>query len=396
MSTLNYIGSKKSLLHFLDFVVKIINEKIINKNITNRENNNLRNINFLDGFAGTGIVGKYFNDKYGYITHSNDLEYYSYIISYALLKVPYSGKLEDLINELDLLETPIDKEKYTLISKYYSEYGKNKKDDEDEEIIRKFWTSENALKADAIIENIQNKLDNEIITQEEYYFLLASLLSSFDKYANTASVYGAFLKKYKPCALKKYELKPIHTNLIIKNRKNNKIYNEDINSPTITNNNYDIAYLDLPYNSRQYSANYHPLNFISKYDSNIIPYGSTGLLKNSNKSFYSKKITANNKKADKNVLTVFTELIENLNTKYILLSYNNEGLMDSKTIINVLEKKGKTTLYKYKYKKFKSQKAQINDYVYEYLYLCEVGIEGKYKSYRVVEENNNNKNDNKD
>ena len=77
-------------------------------------------------------------------------------------------------------------------------------------------------------------------------------------------------------------------------------------------------YLDPPYNNRQYSANYHPLNYIAKYDASIIPYGKTGLLKNSNKSNYS---------ISKNVENSFNSLIENINTKFILLSYNNEGLL---------------------------------------------------------------------
>ena len=354
MSTLNYIGSKKTLLNFIDYVLKKINGNFKNKN----------NIRFLDGFSGSGIVSKFVSEKYNYIVHSNDLEHYSYIICYAILKVPYTQKLEDKINELNELESTDNKD-YNLITENYSEKGKEK---------RKFWSTQNAEKADAIIENIETELANKNITEDEYKFLLASLLSSVDKVANTASVYGAYLKKYKTSALKDLELKPIHTNEEIGNYDKNTNFNADINSKTITDNNYDIVYLDPPYNNRQYSSNYHPLNFIAKYDSSIVPYGKTGLLENSNKSNYS---------ISKNVETSFTSLIENLNTKYILLSYNNEGLMSSDTIKSILEKKGKTTLYKYQYKKFKSQTTQEDECVYEYLYLCEVGQKGNYLSYIV-------------
>jgi len=91
-SVLNYIGSKKSLLTFIENVINDIN---YDKN---------KNIIFFDGFAGTGIVGKYFNDKYNFAIHSNDLEYYSYIVSYATLKVPYTQKIENKINELNKLK----------------------------------------------------------------------------------------------------------------------------------------------------------------------------------------------------------------------------------------------------------------------------------------------------
>jgi adenine-specific DNA methylase len=63
-----------------------------------------------------------------------------------------------------------------------------------------------------------------------------------------------------------------------------------------------------------------------------------------------------------------------------MLSYNNEGLMSSNTIKKILEEKGKTTLYKYEYKKYKSQSKVQNQTVYEYLYLCEVGKEGQFSS----------------
>ena len=80
-------------------------------------------------------------------------------------------------------------------------------------------------------------------------------------------------------------------------------------------------------------------------------------------------------------------LIPLLYQDYILLSYNNEGLMSSDTIKNILKEKGKTTLYKYEYKKFKSQKNDENKKVYEYLYLCEVGKDGKFSSVIINHKN---------
>jgi adenine-specific DNA-methyltransferase len=358
MSTLNYIGSKKSLLDFIDYVIgEIIDDKFDDTN----------KVKFLDGFAGSGIVGKFFNQKYDFNIYSNDLEYYSFVISYSLLKVPYSNKLENIINQLNLLTKPIKSDKFNLITENYSEKGKEK---------RMFWTIPNAEKADAIMENILDSIDKKIITKDEYFFLLASLLSSFDKVANTASVYGAFLKKYKSASLKSLIIKPIHTDINIVNSDINQVFNNDVNSNTITNSKYDIVYLDPPYNSRQYSSNYHPLNFIAKYDDNIIPYGKTGLIEKSNKSKYSIK---------KSVSDSFTNLIDNLDTKFIMVSYNDEGLMDSDTIVKILESKGKVSLYKYEYKKFKSQLTQISDTVFEYLYLCEVGKKGEFKTFIITD-----------
>jgi adenine-specific DNA-methyltransferase len=60
-----------------------------------------------------------------------------------------------------------------------------------------FFTEDNAKKADAIRTQIEKLREEKTINENEYYFLLESLLQSLDKVANTTSVYGAFLKKFK-------------------------------------------------------------------------------------------------------------------------------------------------------------------------------------------------------
>ena len=103
------------------------------------------------------------------------------------------------------------------------------------------------------------------------------MINSIDKHANTASVYGAFLKSLKKSAVKDFELELLP---IIDGNKDGKVYNEDINI-LIKKIKGDILYLDPPYNARQYSANYHLLETISKYDNPIIK-GKTGLRDYSN------------------------------------------------------------------------------------------------------------------
>jgi adenine-specific DNA-methyltransferase len=90
MNTLNYIGSKQTLCPIL---TKIINAEIPD----------LKSHSFLDMFAGTGSVGFRFQD----ITNNcsaNDLEYYSYIINYALIKTPYSIKLQLILDDCNALD----------------------------------------------------------------------------------------------------------------------------------------------------------------------------------------------------------------------------------------------------------------------------------------------------
>ena len=340
--TLNYIGSKKKLIDFLDIPIS----KIVKDNMV-----------FLDGFAGTGIVGNSFYNKYNLSIIANDLEYYGYIINYSQLCVSYSKKLEKIIDEInkDLINFKENESKeidnYNLITQNYSPKGCEK---------RKYWTINNAMKADYIRYKIDKLKEGKKIDNNEHIYLIGCLLVSIDVIANTACVYGAYLKNFKKSAEEDLILKPIHKN---ENVKNNKVFNTDINSDTIYNQNYDICYLDPPYNNRQYSANYHPLNYIAHYDKNLEIYGKTGLIKNYNKSKYCNK---------SNAIDMLTELIDKLKTKHILLSYNNEGIMNFDIIKELLINKGKVILYKKAYKKFKSNSTQKNEDIFEYLFHCEI------------------------
>jgi len=348
----NYIGSKKSLLDFIDIPIS----KIIKKY--------KKDIVMLDGFAGTGIVGMHFQSKYINVhVIANDLEYYSYIINFAQLCVPFTDKLKKIINTINS-EKVQNKKNFNLISMNYSPKGESE---------RMFWTQENAEKADYIKYVIDKHVKNNNITTEDAIFLNASLLSSMDKVANTASVYGAFLKKFKNTALQKLELKPIHTNETL-NGKENKVYNNDINSDEIINQKYDIVYLDPPYNQRQYSSNYHPLNYIAKYDKDIEVYGKTGLLKDSNKSKYCQK---------KEAYEMLSHLVTNLKTTHIILSYNNEGIIEFDKIKELLTNLGKVILYMKPYKKFKSNEKQEDEDVYEYLFHLEKSDKKEFKIEKI-------------
>ena len=63
---MNYIGSKLSLLEFLENSIN----KVVDKDCHV----------FCDLFAGTGIVGNYFKKK-GYKIIANDIQYYSFVLN---------------------------------------------------------------------------------------------------------------------------------------------------------------------------------------------------------------------------------------------------------------------------------------------------------------------------
>ena len=309
---MNYIGSKYSLMDFLTETIATVAGTQTNKV-------------FADLFAGTGVVGKTFKEK-GYKVISNDIQYYSYVINKHLIEniPPLDIKKLEYINELGETEG--------FIYKNYcvgSGSGRN------------YFTDSNGKKCDSIRIELERLKNSGEIDESQYYYLLASLINSIDKYANTASVYGAFLKQIKKSAAKDFELELLP---IIPGDKESEAHNENIND-LIKKIEGDILYLDPPYNARQYCTNYHVLETIARYDAPELK-GKTGLRE------YSKQ------KSDfcspRTVVNAFEEVIREANFDYIFLSYNNEGLMPFEVIKSVMEKYGKYEMFTKDYRRFKA------------------------------------------
>ena len=140
---------------------------------------------------------------------------------------------------------------------------------------------------------------------------------------------------------------------------------EDVND-LITKINGDILYLDPPYNARQYSANYHILETIAKYDNPALR-GITGLrdYEQQKSSFCSKRTAP----------AALDTLIKNADFGYIFLSYNNEGLMSADTIRDIMSAYGKYSVYTKEYKRFKADKDEnrriAGSEVVEYIHCLE-------------------------
>jgi adenine-specific DNA-methyltransferase len=330
---LNYIGSKHKLSSFLK------------KSITSVVGNDLSNLVFCDLFAGTGIVGRNFKPIVKQVI-ANDVEFYSYVLNRNYIG---NSKIIEIDEKLVFLNNLEGKEGF--IFQNYCENGLQN---------RLYFSAENGQKIDAIRQQIEEWKNTNEISDDQYFFLLASLIESADKVANTASVYGAYLKKLKKSAQKRLVLKPANFD-VSKNVHN--VYNEDSNL-LIKKIKGDILYLDPPYNARQYGSNYHLLNTIAIYDL-FEPQGKTGL-RNYYRSAYCKK---------NEVKKSFEELIKNANFTYIFLSYNNEGLMAENEVRTIMEKYGKYSLKTTNYQRFKADKTENRNHkataTVEYLHILE-------------------------
>ena len=328
---MNYIGSKNKLSGFID---KVVNSCV---------GDDLSDKVFCDLFAGTGCVGNNFKSRVKTVI-SNDLEYYSYVLNRnSIENVTNLENSMDYIMKLNIL-TPIE----GFIFDNYCSGG---------DTDRLYFSDSNGKKIDSVRQQIE-RWKKDGMSDDLYYHLLASLLESADKVANTASVYGAYLKKLKKSAQKEMIIVPAK---FTKGGINNKVYNCNSND-LINDISGDILYLDPPYNARQYGSNYHMLNTIALYD-DFIPKGKTGL-RPYNKSQYCSKQSVN---------SAFECLIKNSKFNYIFLSYNNEGLMSEDVVKNIMSKYGEYELFSTEYKRFRADKEHKRNHksnkTYEYLHV---------------------------
>ena len=343
-----YLGNKYSLTNFIKKIVK----------------ENCKNINIVaDVFSGTGSVLEIFKDKQ---LITNDLLYCNYISNYAWFSnEDYSE--EKIINIVY---------KYNMIKISENNYVR-------ENFADTFFSADDCSKIGYIREDIEKIYKNKEINYKEYSILITILLYAMDRIANTVGHYDAYRKNIE------FD-KELYLGIMLPDKnlnKDNKCYNKDANE-LVKNIDCDLLYLDPPYNSRQYSDAYHLLENIANWKKPKVFGIARKMDRKVIKSSYC-TIEATSK---------FKELIENTNARYILLSYNNmsekgndrsNAKISDKDILEILEKKGKVTIFEEEYKVFSTGKSNVKDNK-ERLFLCEVEEEkiisspfnytgGKYK-----------------
>ena len=323
-----YLGCKHQLLDFLDEIVK----------------NNCQKANsFVDLFAGTGVVANHFHKK-GMKVVLNDLlpsNYEIYKCWFGTQKVDLQ-KVERILEQLNNIKGKTGYITKTFGGKYFSEY--------------------NAKKIDAIREEIINI---EGINTREKAVLLTSLVYAADKVANTVGHYDAYMHK----STKNHKIALKLPNIEVSGVQA-EIYNMDANV-LVDEIRGDIVYIDPPYNSRGYENNYHVLD-------NLVTWGKPKVEGKCNKYIGRKSLSSEYSK--KTASEAFSDLIDKLNCKYILVSYNNmekkgtarsNALISKKQIVNILSRRGKVKIFEKNFKQFTTGKSKLENHK-ELIYFCEV------------------------
>lgn len=333
-----YIGCKAKLV---DWIFDIIQ----------RETNDCHS--FCDIFAGTGSVANRAFSLYERVV-VNDFLYSNNIIYKAFFQD--SGWDRDKI--IDILDRYNSIDSDTLGDNYFSvNYGD------------KFFDIKTARQIGFIRDDIASL--QPTLTEKEYAILLASLIYSIDRLANTLGHYEAYIRK--AIAPRRLTLRMVDAG----NFNQAEIYREDSNR-LARRINTDIVYIDPPYNSRQYSRFYHLLENLVKWEKPKL-FGVAMKPKEENMSDYCRN----------SAFAAFQDLVANINARYLVVSYNNtykskssssENKIKLEQIEDALNNCGETHIYEHSYSPFNSGKTEFEDHK-EYLFVTHVDNDRRNRAF---------------
>lgn len=349
---MRYIGNKEN-------IVDKIHSILVKHGVTGET--------FFDFFSGTTNVARYYK-KLGYKIYSSDIMYLSFCLQKAYIENGVEPTFEKLLSNIELnverlFATPLE-----LVLKYLNAVPdvkgfiyNNYTPEGTKDLLqpRMYFSNENGMRIDAIRQKIEQWHQLHLISDSEYYILLSCLIETVSFYANVAGVYAAFHKKWDPRAVKRLKMRPIE---IIPNSSQNFVHFGD-SLDVVRDYKVDILYLDPPYNERQYLPNYHLVETIAAYDNPNIR-GVTGM-----RNYDKQKSTFCNAKT---ALRDLEFVAKNAKYKYLVLSYNSEGIMQESDIVETLSKFGEVTLEEFQHLRFKSNNnglAKTKKHVEEQLYI---------------------------
>ena len=300
-------------------------------------------MSFFEVFAGTSVISSQMTAQMKRIVLNDTLQ------SNKIIYQAFYGKGKAVQKKLNSYKTR------------FNNIAKNQ--------ITSGWFTKNyggkyfGVKDCAKIESIRNMLEakKKVMSKKEYNILLASLIYSMDKIANTVGHFDAYIKRKPEDNLFSFDLiEPLNTrNIKI------EIYCDDANK-IAQKIRTDIAYIDPPYNSRQYCQFYHIYETVVKWDNPEV-FGIALKRKGDALSDYCRT------KAP----VVFADLIKKLQCNYLVVSYNNTYTSKSNSsrnkiqldeITGILSKYGKVKTLSKNHKAFNTGKTELPDHR-EYLFI---------------------------
>ena len=335
-----YIGSKVRLLDFIEQEIMLAAGTVES---------------FFDGFAGTGVVADRMRLHTSRLTLVDNL-FSNYSINRAFfMSTPSNLGIDYVTGALRELNRLRPERGYA-----WQHYG------------GRYFTHENAGRIDAVRDQIALRMRDRDCTEQEQHVLIASLLLAADKVANTVGQYDAYLKNLGSTTYDENGKHMVDSSVygrlrlrmpILRFAEGATVIRADVNE-IAGDCAADIAYLDPPYNERQYVDCYHVLDNIATWNKPELRGKTRKFERDALKSRYSRRGTA---------LAAFAQLVGRIRARHIAVSYSNEGLMSVDDLRETLATRGPTTITSRDYAVFGNGAGKsVRRRVVEYLALCRV------------------------
>ena len=357
---MRYIGNKTRLLGFIRRVIRA---------------RGIAGGTAIDPFSGTASVARSLK-RWGFSVTASDIMEYGYVFGRAYVEVArepdfsrLAGALAttmrtqrcDLKAVLSFLERiPLEP---SFIHEHYTPAGH-----EGGLHGRMYFTPYTACRIDSARVRIEEWYRADLIDRDGYHVLLASLIEAADRVANTTGVYAAFVKAWQPNAKRAFRLRMRK----LANGEGCTAARGDAIDMMRNAGEFDLLYLDPPYNARQYAGYYHIPELLATgwFDGPVETRGKTGLIDDTGKR--------SDWSSSKRCESAFEELLATARCKHIVMSYNAEGLIRNETIERLLKTYGIQATYRryrHRYRRYRSaadvlgeSPNQAAEDVSEYLY----------------------------
>lgn len=312
-----------------------------------------------DIMAGTGVVSEELRNQ-GYRVVASDVMTYSkwHLIVQLLMSAPpsfqYINSLPGDNSEQRYLEVLSYLNQLPPVKGYFFREFSPSGTPANGTPSRKYFTSENAMKIDAIRLKINEWINTGSLSEHEEALLKHTLIMAANEVANISGTYGYFMSKFNessrnPIIMKPQEFHQGRTDHIVLQG-----YAEDL-AKNIT---ADVCYIDPPYIKRQYAANYHILETLARGDEPIAA-GKSGL--RPWRDQYSNLCTKT-KSWDS-----FSRIIEGMNCNTFLISYSEDGLFPIDELCRFFSRFGTVSVREINYRRFRSNQSTLAQEINEYI-----------------------------
>ncbi len=265
---------------------------------------------FFDVFSGTSRVGHAMK-RTGLLVTANDHNAYAYALASCYVAANRNvllGRVESILAELRRVPA-----RAGYITDIYCHRSR-------------FFHPKNGERIDAIRDRIE-ALDLE---PDEKAVALVSLMEAADRVDSTTGVQMAYLKQWAPRAHNELSLR-VPDFLPGPGRA---IEMEAVEAAREVE--ADVAYLDPPYNQHNYLRNYHIWETLVRWDAPEV-YGVA-----------CKRMDCKDRKSAYNskpgIQGALTDLLQNLNARYVVVSFNNEGYISREDMLELLAPLGDVTV----------------------------------------------------